>query len=274
MEMQKKISFPLTFTQTRNFIRNRITQFILVSLTLALIHTFFNSLFDKQNLAKQIYFSQNLTNYVLFAMLTLLIGIILKAISIATISNLYISDKLNLNLLLSKALSNTLKIILFYLIIGVFIFLVSFMLSIVLISLNLLLPKVLIFILIFLVSLIPILILIIFCNFFFASLVEPSQNNILDSLSLSIQSSKTQWRSAILMVLIYLAFVMVFAQLTIAFDSDNFVLDTIFSFCSVFFDIFVTSFFYRLYTLANSTSNSVAPSNNDDKNQEDHKLIL
>ncbi|MCO6544504.1 MAG: hypothetical protein J6564_01570 [Gilliamella sp.] len=274
MEMQKKISFPLTFTQTRNFIRNRITQFILVSLTLALIHTFFNSLFDKQNLAKQIYFSQNLTNYVLFAMLTLLIGIILKAISIATISNLYISDKLNLNLLLSKALSNTLKIILFYLIIGVFIFLVSFMLSIVLISLNLLLPKVLIFILIFLVSLIPILILIIFCNFFFASLVEPSQNNILDSLSLSIQLSKTQWRSAILMVLIYLAFVMVFAQLTIAFDSDNFVLDTIFSFCSVFFDIFVTSFFYRLYTLANSTSNSVAPSNNDDKNQEDHKLIL
>ncbi|NUE95979.1 hypothetical protein GYW75_06220 [Gilliamella sp. ESL0232] len=269
--MQKKISFSLIFIQTCNFIRNRITQFVLVSLTLALIHAFFNSFFDKQNLAEQIYFSQNLTNYVLFVMLTLLISIILKAISIATISNLYISDKLNLNLLLSKALSNTLKIILFYLIIGVFIFLVSFMLSIVLISLNLLLPKELIFILIFLVLLIPILILIIFCNFFFASLVEPGQNNILDSLSLSIQSSKTQWRSAILMVLIFLAFVMVFTQLAIAFDSDNFVLDTIFSFCSIFFDIFVTSFFYRLYTLANSASNSAAPStSNDDKNKEDH----
>ncbi|MFQ0994951.1 hypothetical protein ACGH6Q_07995 [Gilliamella sp. BG2] len=269
--MQKKISFSLVFIQTCNFIRNRITQFVLVSLTLALIHAFFNSFFDKQNLAEQIYFSQNLTNYVLFVMLTLLISIILKAISIATISNLYISDKLNLNLLLSKALSNTLKIILFYLIIGVFIFLVSFMLLIVLISLNLLLPKELIFILIFLVLLIPILILIIFCNFFFASLVEPGQNNILDSLSLSIQSSKTQWRSAILMVLIFLAFVMVFTQLAIAFDSDNFVLDTIFSFCSIFFDIFVTSFFYRLYTLANSASNSAAPStSNDDKNKEDH----
>ncbi|OCG43912.1 hypothetical protein A9G35_08940 [Gilliamella sp. Choc5-1] len=272
--MQKKISFPLTFTQTRNFIRNRITQFVLVSLTLALIHAFFNSFFDKQNLAEQIYFSRNLTNYILFVMLTLLISIILKAISIATISNFYISDKLNLNLLLSKALSNTLKIILFYLIIGVFIFFISFMLSIVLISLNLLLPKELIFILIFLVLLIPILILIIFCNFFFASLVEPSQNNILDSLSLSIQLSKTQWRPAILMVLICLAFVMVFAQLAIAFDNDNFILDTLFSFCSIFFDIFVTSFFYRLYMLANSTSNSAAPPNNDDKNKEDHKLIL
>ncbi|OCG59450.1 hypothetical protein A9G41_12775 [Gilliamella sp. Nev5-1] len=272
--MQKQIPFSLTFTQTRNFICNRITQFVLVSITLALIHAFFNSFFDKQNLVEQIYFSRNLTNYVLFVMLTLLIGIILKAISIATISNLYISDKLNFNLLLSKALSNTLKIIIFYLIIGVFIFLVSFMLSIVLISLNLFLPKALIFILIFLVLLIPTLILVIFCNFFFASLVEPNQSNILDSLSLSIQLSKTQWRSAILMVLIYLAFVMAFARLAIAFDSDNFVLDTIFSFCSIFFDAFVTSFFYRLYTLANSASNSVAPPNNDDKNQEDHKLIL
>ncbi|MWP49924.1 MULTISPECIES: hypothetical protein [unclassified Gilliamella] len=272
MEMQKKISFSLVFTQTRNFVRNRITQFALVSLTLALFHAFFNSFFDKQNLAEQIYVSRNLTNYILFVILTLLIGIILKAISIATISNLYINDKLNLNLLLSKALSNTLKIILFYLIIGAFVFLVSFMLSIVLISLNLLLPKAVIFILIFLVLLIPILILIIFCNFFLASLVEPGQNNILDSLSSSIQLSKTQWRPAILMVLICLGFVMVFAQLAIAFDNDNFILDTLFSFCSIFFDIFVTSFFYRLYTLATNHTNSNFPTKDDQ--QETDSLIV
>ncbi|OCG13881.1 hypothetical protein A9G24_07175 [Gilliamella sp. App6-5] len=274
MEMQKKISFPLIFTQTRNFIRNRITQFALVSLVLALVHTFFNSFFDKQNLAEQINLSYDLTNYFSFVILTLLIGIILKAISIATISNLYASDRLNLNLLLSKALSNTLKIILFYLIIGIFIFLVTLMLSIVLISLSLLLPKALIVILIFLVLLVSILFLIIFCNFFFASQVEPRPNNIFESLSLSMQLSKTQWRQGILMTLIYLAFVIILTQLAMAFDDDNFVLNTVFSFCTIFFDIFVTSFFYRLYSLITHSTNSTLPPNNDDKHQEDHKLIL
>ncbi|OCG35330.1 hypothetical protein [Gilliamella sp. Gris1-4] len=274
--MQKKISFSLVFTQTCNFFRNRITQFVLISLALSLIYTFFTFFFIKENnLTEQIYVSQNLTKYFSFLGLACLLNIILKAINIATVSNLYVSDKLNLNLLLSKTLSNTLKIILFYLIIGIFIFFIAIMLTIVIIGLSIILPNPILLLLIILVLLVPMLLFAIFCNLFLGSLADPNQKSIFELISLNIQLSKKYWLPALLMLLINIVFLIVFTNLVLKFNNNNFVLDTIFSFISIFFDIFVTSFFYRLYMLATHLNNSaLPPKNNDEHQNNNYKLII
>lgn len=270
MEMQTKLSFSVIFDQTCNFIRKRITQFALVSLVIALVSAIIHSSFYAPEMLEQLYLTQNLDNYFLFLIMTMLINIIIKAMSIAAISNLYVSDKLNPNLLLSKALSNTLKIILFYLIVAISIVLVAIMSSLVIVCLSYLLPKALVYIFVILMLIVPILFLGIFSNFFFGLLVEPHQKNFFELLSLALDLSTKQWKPALIMILIGIALIFAFLKIGMLFDNDNIIFNVIFEFGSIFLSIFFTCFFYRLYWLATGASSSELSS----KNNDEHNLII
>lgn len=270
--MQKKIPFSLVFTQTRNFVRNRIKPIVLVSLLVAIISTVITYYLYKPEAYTQLYVSENTTSYVLFIIIAFAISITMKAISIATVYNLYVSDKLNPQLLLSRVLENLLKIITFYLVMLFFSVFVVLFLSLIFITLSLLLTKPLIILLIILTLIIPSVLFFIFTSFFFGSLAESKQKSLSELFSLSCQLTKTQWRPSFLMLLINIAYLMIITKLSMIIGENNIVVNIIFSFCSVFFDIFLTSFFYRLYWLATNDANSNFSTKDDQ--QETNSLIV
>ncbi|NUF49707.1 hypothetical protein [Gilliamella sp. ESL0250] len=273
MEMQKKISFSLVFTQTCNFFRNRIIPIALVSLLVALMSSVISYYLYKPETYTQLYLSGNTTSYVSVIIIAVAISIVMKSISIATVYNLYVSDKLNPKLLLSRVLENLLKIIAFYLVMIFHLVVIVLFLFLILIILNLLLPKSLIISLIFITLIISSVLFFIFTSFFFGLLAESKQKSFSDLFSLSCQLTKMQWRPSFLMLLINIAYLMIITILSMIIDENNIiVVNIIFSFCSVFFDIFLTSFFYRLYWLVTNDANSNFPTKDDQ--QETNSLIV
>ncbi|KFA58775.1 hypothetical protein A9G34_10255 [Gilliamella sp. Choc4-2] len=261
--MQKKIPFSLVFTQTCNFFRNRIIPIALVSLLVALMSPVISYYFYKLETYTQLYLSGNIASYVSVIIIEVAIYIAIKSISIATVYNLYVSDKLNPKLLLSKVLENLLKIIVFYFAMIFHLVVIVLFLFLIFITLNSLLPKPLIISLIFITLIIFSVLFFIFTSFFFGLLAESKQKSFSELFSLSCQLTKTQWLPSFLMLLINIAYLMIITKLFMIIGENNIVVNIIFSFCSAFFDIFLTSFFYRLYWLATNDANSNFPTKDD-----------
>ncbi|MWN90780.1 hypothetical protein GQ597_08700 [Gilliamella sp. Pra-s65] len=272
--MQKTILFSLVFTQTLNFVRNRIKSIVLISLLVALINTAITYYFYQPETHTQLDLSKSITSYVSVMIITFAVSIIIKSISIATIHNLYVSDKLNPKLLLSKVLESILKITTFYLIIIFSLFFIVLFLSLILMILSLLLPKPLIILFITLALILPSVLFFIFTNFFFGALAESKQKSFFELFSLSFQLTKTQWLPSFLMLLISIALLIIIAIFSTITDKNNMniAVEAILSFCSFFFDIFLTGFFYRLYSLATNPTNSNLPTKDDQ--QETDSLIV
>ncbi|MWN31705.1 MULTISPECIES: hypothetical protein [unclassified Gilliamella] len=270
--MQKKIPFSLVFRQTLNFVRNRIKSITFVSLLVTLISTAITYDLYQPEVYKQLDLSEIINSYVLLIIMTLALSIVLKSISIATIHNLYVSDKLNPKLLLSKALGVILKIIAFYLIMTLSLTFIILFLLLIFISLSFIFPQSLIIVLIILALIFPSILLFIFTNFFLGSLAESKQKSFFESFSLSFQLTKTQWVPSFFIMLIHIVFFIIIAKLSLISDEKNIVFEAILSFCSFFFDIFLTGFFYRLYSLATNPANSNLPTKDDQ--QETNSLIV
>ncbi|OCG43002.1 hypothetical protein A9G28_04560 [Gilliamella sp. Fer1-1] len=270
--MQKQIPFSLVFIQTCNFFRNRIIPITFVSLLLALMCSVISYYLYKPEMDTQLYLSGDIASYVSVIIIAFTIPSTIKSISIATIYNLYVSDKLNPRLLLPRALENLLKIIAFYFVIIFHLVVIALFLFLIFIILNLLLPKYLIISLIFITLIISSVLFYIFTNFFLGLLAESKQKSCSELFSLSCQLTKTQWRPSCLMLLTNIACLMIITLLSMIIDENNIVVNIICTFCSMFFDIFLTSFFYRLYWLATNDANSNFPTKDDQ--QETNNLIV
>ncbi|NUF28477.1 hypothetical protein GA0061081_11742 [Gilliamella bombicola] len=261
MEVQKKLTFSLIFKQTLNFTRNHVMPILFVSLMVALANSVITNYLYYLNLDLQLYL--DLSPHIPILILALLIHSTMKSISIATVSNLNSSNKLKPKLFLSSFLSSMLKILGFYITFIFLVFLIAIILSLVFICLNFLLPSILILLLIALILIVPIIFFSIFSDLFFGSLADPKQKSFADLLSLNYQLVKKYWAPGLLMLLISGAFSTLLAKLGMTLDNENIILSAIISFASAFFDIFVTSFFYRLYSLATNTTSQNLPAKDD-----------
>ncbi|OCG17867.1 hypothetical protein [Gilliamella sp. WF3-4] len=284
MELQTKLSFSLIFEQSRNFLCNRMKPITLVCLALAVINNILTGTISiDEEAIKNLYLGHINSTISLIIMFTLMIGIILKAISIAMISNLYTSDRLNLNLLLSKALSNLLNIILFYLFIFVILLFAVLIVSMGIFILKMLLPTAILSILMILIVFFSIIFIAIFSNFFFGLLVNPNNRSFMELINLSLTLSKQHWKPALLMLLTFLAFELILAGFGLLFGAvevaiENLInshivsilIDIMLFFFAIMLDTFIVIFFYRLYSLATGIASPKVPPKNDENN----KLIV
>ncbi|MWP60947.1 hypothetical protein [Gilliamella sp. Pas-s25] len=254
MEMQKKISFPLIFNQTTNFIRNRLWQLAIVSVVLSLITTLaHNNLFDKQVLIQLVETANK--KEIIFYLLKLFmifgfLSLIMKAIVLAVIYNLSTSDRFNINLILGRILPNLLNIIAFnvvYLTISIVVLIFAILIFIVL---NFIFPQNLVAFLFISISLIYLVVLTAIYYYFLGSIIQPTVKPFFQKFAESHTYALSYWRLTLPMVLIYYLIAIVIEPVLNSAGENNITLLLIVCITLLFVDIFTMSFFYRISILS------------------------
>ncbi|OCG03950.1 hypothetical protein [Gilliamella sp. wkB112] len=266
--MQTNLSFSLIFNQTKNFIRNRFWQFIIVSLITGLFHVLVSNYIMDEKTLEQLANTQDVLIVLstILKMLVVLIfaSLIIVSVDVATIYNLAISDKFNIKILLSKFLSSIIKV---FGIGTIYTFIILFILlffGLVFFTLRMVMPELGTIMMIFFMVGFTLLIMTVY-YFFIGSIIAPSTKSFIQLFVQSHQLAKKYWQQGCL-ILIIDAFCMLILSALSATYGDNFILDLILSTVSNLVDIFVICFFYRINQLLSDKEMNLTESNPNNTN--------
>lgn len=267
--MQTKLSFSLIFDQTLNFAKNRFWQVIIVSVLLGAFNVAVTNYFIDKDAINS--FSTTGDPSLAFSAIgSLLLGVTLSALVITSVStmivyNLSISNQFNANIFFSRIISTILKILGFNVLYTFIIFFVALILGLVLFILQLISPN-LGSILILIAGLFLVFFMMTIYNFFIGSIVAPSSKSFFQQFSDCHQLAKAYWKLGIGMIFINIMFLLVISGIAMYTPQDNIAIDIVFSSLSIFVDIFVICFFYRLYVLVSEQGTQIDNRMNDETN--------
>ena len=270
--MQTNLSFSIIFNQASNFIQNRFWQLMMISIIIGIFNTSVNNYFMDSETIELLSKAEDTQDISILSpailkiiILSIFTSLIITSVNIATIYNLSINNKLNVNILLSKSVSSIIKVLgfnLIYTLIGLFITLfLSLIITVFLIiapTLGLTITVLVILGLVFFMK---------FVNYFFISLIiEPSSKTFIQLFVQSHQFVKKYWRLGCLMMVINIVCIIMLSTLAMTYEKGNFVLDLILATVSNFIDLFVICFFYRLSQLISDKETDLINNNANNTN--------
>ena len=263
--MQTNLSFSIIFNQASNFIQNRFWQLMMISIIIGIFNTSVNNYFMDSETIELLSKAEDTHAILKIIILSIFTSLIITSVNIATIYNLSINNKLNVNILLSKSVSSIIKVLgfnLIYTLIGLFITLfLSLIITVFLIiapTLGLTITVLVILGLVFFMKIV---------NYFFISLIiEPSSKTFIQLFVQSHQFVKKYWRLGCLMMVINIVCIIMLSTLAMTYEKGNFVLDLILATVSNFIDLFVICFFYRLSQLISDKETDLINNNANNTN--------
>ncbi|OCG06483.1 hypothetical protein A9G13_09385 [Gilliamella sp. wkB178] len=262
--MQTNLTFSSIFNQTTNFIRNRFWLIIIVSIIIGLFHVSITNYFMNNEAIEQLSNTRD-TSVVFSSMLkmaSVLIfsSLIIISVNIATIYNLSINDKFNINILLSKSVSSLIKVLGFNIIYMFIVLFIALFFSLIFFVLQMIVPTLgAIIAILFMVGLMLLMVTVYF--FFIGSIINPSTKSFIQLFMQSHQLAKQYWQLGCLMIIINIICMIILSALAMTYKENNFILDFILATVSNLVDIFVICFFYRLTQLISDNETNLIENN-------------
>lgn len=276
--MQQKLSFPLIFNQTCQFIRSRFLQIIVISIILgilySLIYDFFISNLIINTINEQMFigntaisslFAAAMSSIIKMALMVMILNIINLSINIFAVYKLSSSEKININSIVSKITSSMLKLIgfnLIYLLISLFVGILFGLLCLMLslIGSNQLTTVFMIFCILIMVIYITTVV-----YFFMGSIVAPTSKSFFEIFIETHRLFRRYWIPGCFIVIITYICMLLVNFLLIDFSNSNYVLAPF----NNFINIFLIYFFHQMFTFL--TKKELVSENGDTTN---NKLLI
>lgn len=273
MELKTNLSFFSLLEDTTTFMRNRLKQFLIFSVVytlFAILMSYFvtSTLFNFDAIS----FQPNQVNGSFFVVIFLMVSIQMAAFC-AGISNFNLGQKFDSKFFIEKFFSNFIKILLTFLAMIVITIMASIIISILSLVLNLILNKQLTLFLMALIFIVLFIFLSIFIIYFCTTLIDPNQQKSwFEQMSISF---KLVFKNKLITIIALISYFVILALSLYLYKIATTsifsfivmtVLGIIFSIYSCILQIFLVSFFYRIYFLSVNQNEQFTPQQNDNQN--------